>query len=821
MDPRTLRVLEFDKIKDLLRGLTTNSLGAELVDQLVPVTGIVEARALQAETTEAKGILRLHPGVPLGGVRDVREAVRRAQVGSTLEPAGLLDIANTLAAARKLRKFLLELREDFKLIAELASGLKPPRDLEDAILECIDENGELYDSASPRLKHIRGEIRSLNGRIRDKLESLIRSADTQRYLQDAIITIRNDRFVVPVKQEFRSYVPGIVHDQSASGQTLFIEPMPVVDMNNRLRELCAEEREEVARILRTLSAKVAGAAGEIYETLTNLGRIDFAFAKARMSQELDAVEPELNDDGYINIRKGRHPLLKGDVVPIDPSLGREFRTMVITGPNTGGKTVTLKTIGLLTLMAQAGLHVPAEHGTILAVFDQVFADIGDEQSIEQSLSTFSSHMTHIVRILREAGSNSLVLLDELGAGTDPQEGAALAMAILEYLHERNARTVATTHYSELKTFAYRREGVRNASVEFDDVTLRPTYRLLIGLPGRSNAFAIASRLGLPGEVIERARAMMAPEATRVEDMIADIAENMRSSELERRNAEALRARAEQFKREHEEEARRIREKRAEILEKAREEARQVLRKARLQAEEAIRAARELERKASVAGTARAELEDSIRSIREGLERAGQELLHDDGPSPDGLDGGGQHGADRSEGMGDAGLPLSPEDARPGVMVFVPRLKQRGCIVAGPGGKGEVQVQIGAIKIMLPLGDLLKVDDAGRGHVSGSVVGQISREKAREIAPELDLRGLRVEDALEKVDKYLDDAILAGLPRARIIHGKGTGALRQAVREYLRNHSGVAGFRFGEAGEGGDGVTVVSLCVGADDPCTSQ
>ncbi|NPV52045.1 MAG: endonuclease MutS2 [Firmicutes bacterium] len=845
IDPRTLRVLEFDKIKTLLRGLATSSLGAELADRLAPATDLEEARALQAETTEARGILRLHPGIPLGGVRDVREAVRRARIGSTLEPGVLLDIAHTLAAARKLRRFLLELREDFKVIAGLAGGLKPPKDLEDAVFECIDENGELYDSASPRLKHIRAGIRSLNGRIRDRLDSLIRSSETQRYLQDAIITIRNDRFVVPVKQEFRSYLPGIVHDQSASGQTLFIEPMPVVDMNNRLRELCAEEREEIARILGKLSAKVASAAGALDETLETLGRIDFAFAKARMSEELDAVEPELNGEGHINIRKGRHPLLKGDVVPIDPSLGREFSTMVITGPNTGGKTVTLKTIGLLTLMAQAGLHVPADYGTTLAVFSQVFADIGDEQSIEQSLSTFSSHMTHIVRILREAGDNSLVLLDELGAGTDPQEGAALAMAILEYLHDRNARTVATTHYSELKTFAYRRDGVRNASVEFDDITLRPTYRLLIGLPGRSNAFAIASRLGLPDEVIARARSMMAPDATRVEDMIADIAENMRSSELQRRDAEALRVRAEQLKREHEEEARRVREKRAEIIEKAREEARQILRKARLQAEETIRAVRELERKASLAGKARTELEDAIREIREGLENASGELLDGEEAYLAPADGDWQQGAAQGDGAGDMGLPLSPDDpddARAGVVVFVPRFKQQGCIVAGPNARGEVQVQIGVVKVMLPMGELLKVADTGHAATAPAGlltpatrgphaqrqsqaqaqaqdqiqvragVDQISREKAREIATELDLRGLRVEDALERVDKYLDDAILAGLPRARIIHGKGTGALRQAVREYLKNHSGVAGFRFGEAGEGGDGVTVVSLCV---------
>ncbi|NLG78405.1 MAG: endonuclease MutS2 [Firmicutes bacterium] len=793
MDERTLRVLEFHKIKERLAAAATNNLGRELALALAPVTDPDEVSARQRETTEARAILASYPSVPLGGISDIRPAVARARVGSTLTPQDLLDVAWTMDASSRLRKFIFGLGEGFETMRGHAARITPQPALVREITRCLDEQGDVVDHASPVLARLRADIRATSSRIRDKLDSLIRSPEASRYLQDPVVTLRGGRFVVPVKQEHRAAVPGIVHDQSSSGLTLFVEPMAVVELNNELASLEAKEREEVERILRYLSGLVRVAHAEIQETVEALGALDFAFAKGRLSLDMDAVEPELNTSGYLEIRRGRHPLLSGHVVPIDVELGGRFRTLVVTGPNTGGKTVSLKTIGLFALMTLAGLHLPAASGTRFAVFQQVFADIGDEQSIEQSLSTFSSHMTHIVKILKEAGPGSLVLLDELGAGTDPAEGASLGIAILEHLHLRGARTVATTHYSELKTFAYEREGVENASCEFDVATLRPTYRLIVGVPGSSCAFEVAARLGLPREIVDSARARLGEDRVRVEHMIAEMERSRRELEEDRERARSERQMMEKLVRERDEEARRLREARSEILRKARDEAARIVSRAR---QDVARIIEELKQGA----VDRSAVDDAARRAREALKRVAEETFDVEAEA-------------REEAPAPRTRILRPGEIAVGASVYVPKLGSSGRVVSIPRDGEDVEVQVGAMKLFVSPKDLAIIDEepGKAGPPAGGVfIAPVAREKAAAVSSELDLRGLTVEEALAEVDKYLDDACLAGLPRARIIHGKGTGALRQAVRDFVRSHPHVRGFEPGGPAEGGDGVTVVAI-----------
>ncbi len=792
MDERTLRVLEFHKIKERLAGAATNSLGRERALALDPVTDPDEVRERQRETTEARTILTGHPSLPLGGIRDIRPAVARARVGATLAPQDLLDIAWTVDAASRLRKSILGIGEGFQVIQGHAARITPEPVLVREITRCLDDQGNVVDEASPVLARLRADIRAINGRIRDRLDSLIRSPEVSRYLQDPVVTLRGGRFVVPVKHEHRAQVPGIVHDQSSSGLTLFVEPMAVVELNNELASLEAREREEVERILRHLSSLVRDAHAEILETADALAALDFAFAKGRMSIDMNATEPELNTSGYLEIRKGRHPLLSGQVVPIDVELGGEFRTLVVTGPNTGGKTVSLKTIGIFALMTLAGLHLPASGGTRFAVFGQVFADIGDEQSIEQSLSTFSSHMTHIVRILGKAGPGSLVLLDELGAGTDPAEGASLGIAILEHLHSHGARTVATTHYSELKTFAYEHDGVENASCEFDVATLRPTYRLIVGVPGSSCAFEVASRLGLPREIVGAARLRLGDDRVRVDEMIAKMERNHREIEEDRERARGARETMEKLVHERDEEARRLREARSEILRKARDEAARVVSRAR---QEVARVLEDLRQGAHD----RSAVDDAARRAREALKRAADEAADVEIEEPE------EAPALRTR-------PLRRGDVAVGASVYVSRLARPGRVVSVPREGDDVEVQVGPMRLFVPPGDLAVIEDDERREepAGGAFIAPVAREKATTISSELDLRGSTVEEALAEVDKYLDDACLAGLARARIIHGKGTGVLRQAVRDFVRSHPHVKGFQPGGPTEGGDGVTVVAI-----------
>lgn len=808
MDARTLRILEFDKIRKMLMDEAASSLGRELAETLSPGVDLVMVRRAQRETSEARRVTIEEGGAPLGGLFDIREAVRRAKVGGVLGPEDLLRCSSTLLAARRLKKFLSDLDESYEVLKDLAFRLDTFRDLEDRINRCITDEGEVADSASPLLASLRARIRTANARIREKLESMIRSPETLQYLQDPVVTIRNDRFVIPVKAEARAKVPGIVHDQSQSGATVFVEPMAVVQLNNELKELMGKEEQEIYRILSELSRAIGQRADEIAVTLDALARIDFAFAKARLSLRMDAVEPELNVDGIVRLKKARHPLLTGKVVPIDPYIGDDFTVLVITGPNTGGKTVTLKTMGIMCIMAACGLHVPCEHGTEIALFEDVLADIGDEQSIEQSLSTFSSHMTRIVDILGRANERTLVLLDELGAGTDPTEGASLAMAILEYLLERKVPTVATTHYSELKVFAMNRHGVRNASVEFDVETLRPTYRLIVGLPGKSNAFAIAERLGLPRDVLDRAKEMLSSEKVRLEDVIAGLQESRRATEEERARAAQARMMLEDLKASYEREVARLKRERSEILRKARDEVGRIIVAARRELEEAIAEVRAAARSASAS-----EIEEAIRRSRarfEGAVTAAEKSLE-------------------AEDVDEQPAEGELSEVKPGDQVVVKSLGQMGTVVSGPNAQGEVTVQMGLMRVSVKVADLSAPrrargdgqagpgPETSRPFVFGAGakraftnVEAVARQKAESISPELDLRGLTVEEALEKLDKYLDDALLAGIPRARIIHGKGTGALRQAVREALTSRKSVVGFRNGEPGEGGDGVTVVSF-----------
>jgi DNA mismatch repair protein MutS2 len=798
MDERTLRVLEFHKIRERLAEHCTCSLGRDLAEQHGPVNDIRTIKEWSQETSEAVNLLEACGNVPFGGLHDVRPALERARLGSIQDTEQLLEIADTLRATRRLRAFLLEhqeqavapfasarLREPIEsVLADRAQGMSTFPHLEAEIHRCIGPDGEVLDSASPTLGRLRVQIRTMRSRVREKLESILRTATAKNQVQESLVTMRNGRFVIPVKQEHRGAVPGIVHDQSGSGVTLFIEPMAVVELNNQLREIELDEAKEVERILRELTQLVAEDASLIRHTVSIAAGMDFIFARARLSLEYNATAPELNTEGWINIRQGRHPLLSNKPVPINVWLGKDFNSLVITGPNTGGKTVTLKTVGLFTLMAQAGLHIPAQPGSELAVFDAVFADIGDEQSIEQNLSTFSSHLSNIVRILHQTTGNSLVLLDELGAGTDPQEGAALAMSILEFLLDVGCRTVATTHYSELKSFAYTQSGVENASVEFDVETLQPTYRLSIGVAGSSNAFAIARRLGLSESILDRAKARLTNEEIKVEELIRTVEQDRRSAVRDREEAAHLRAEMEQLRNRYDEAFKNLQSKRNELIHAATSEADKLLTDARKEVEQLIGELRKAQQ---------TELADMARVARD-LIADRQSQIREMTPKPITPSHTRRKVTDESIDKGDT--------------VRIISLQKEAEVLSSPDSNGNVQVMAGVMRLSLSVKDLEKVEREKPERTVG--YAKVAREKSQFINTELDLRGLKVDEALEKVDKYIDDCMLSGLPRARIIHGKGTGALRQAVREQLAGMPQVRSYRFGEAGEGGDGVTVVEF-----------
>lgn len=788
MDRRVLERLEFDKVREILAERASFSGGKALALTLEPSSSLREAERWQQETAEALRLLEEHGAPPFGGMTDVRPLIRRAAVGAVLSTENLLEIADAARASARLREYLLEKGPGVgaDVLVDLAGLLGVYDRLEREIRRCIDREGAVVDHASERLAEIRARLRRLRQRMRERLEAFVRSPQAQRFLQEPIITIRGGRYVVPVKQEHRADVPGIVHDHSASGQTLFIEPLLSVELNNEIREAEQQEAREVERILTVLSGLVAAEADSLIHSIEMAAEIDFIFAKAHLAADWRAVRPVLNDRGVIRLYQARHPLLKGTVVPIDVHLGDEFTALVITGPNTGGKTVTLKTIGLFALMAQAGLHVPAQSGSELAVFRYVFADIGDEQSIEQSLSTFSSHMSNIVSILEKAGRGSLVLLDELGAGTDPAEGAGLAIALLEHLIERGCRTVATTHYSELKAFAYTHPGARNASVEFDVETLRPTYRLLVGVAGKSNAFAIAARLGLDPRIIERAKSKIDADQRRVDEVIRSVEIDKSAAARDREEAEKLRERYRILSEKYHEAFERLKASREAILDEARREAQSIIARAQREAEELLGRLRK-----AGAGPA---LESEAVSVREDFARLAREMQETQRPEEPAR-----------------GTVPAPEQLRPGVAVRIRTFGQAGEVLDVLAG-GKVLVQAGPMRVTVDGSDL----EILRGTVQPPAAPppqrrvSVALEKATHIKPELDLRGMTVSEALEEVDKYLDDALLAGVSKVRIIHGKGTGALRDAVRRYLDAHPRVSGYQYAEQSEGGTGATVVQL-----------
>jgi len=786
VDKKIFRTMEYEKILHRLASHASTSIGKEMAEALQPESSLNDVKRLLQATDEAYTIDRLKGSAPFGGVVDIRNSLRRAHIGGMLNAHELLDIANTIFGGRRVKRFIEQVHDDepVPLVYELSQLITDQKPLEDAIKACIDDQAEVMDQASAELALVRRELRNGEVRIREKLEQMIRSSSVSKMLQDQLITIRNDRFVIPVKSEYRSHFGGIVHDQSSSGATMFIEPESIVAMNNKLREARLKEEREIEKILYHLSSEAGEQEVLLRADVEIMGDLDFMFAKARLAHVMKATLPIMNDRGFMKLRKGRHPLIELDkVVPIDLELGNSFTSIIVTGPNTGGKTVSLKTIGLLSLMAMSGLFIPAEDGSQMCVFDAIYADIGDEQSIEQSLSTFSSHMTNIIRILHQMTEKSLILLDELGAGTDPAEGSALAISILEHIHAKGCRMVATTHYSELKAYAYDRKGVTNASMEFDVQTLSPTYRLLVGVPGRSNAFAIAERLGLSNEIIEHARGNVKEEDMRVESMIASLEENRLSAEAERVSAEQLRRELETLRKQQESERERFDAQRDKMIAKAEEEARDVVIKARREAETIIADLRKLamEEGASVK-------EHKLIAARRQLDEA------------------------EPERRTSTPKRAKTKQARPiqaGDEVMVYSLNQRGHVVETVGT--EAVVQLGIMKMKVSLNDLEMVQAAAPAKVQQQRhVTSVKRTRDDNVRTELDLRGANLEEALMEVDRFIDEAFLSNLGQIYIIHGKGTGILRTGIQEYLRKHRHVKSYRLGNYGEGGTGVTVAEL-----------
>jgi DNA mismatch repair protein MutS2 len=836
MHEKSLQTVEYPTILERLAQETAFSASRELALALEPTDYLPEARRRQQYTTEARRLLELRADAGVRAAHDVRPLVALAERGGMLDTDGLLDVLSTLRSAAHVARLLGRLDDSFPLLCVLGADMPVRPALEHRITECISEEGEVLDSASPTLRRLRVDIRQAQQRLHERLQAYL--TELRPALQEAIITQRADRYVLPVKTEAQSQVKGIVHDRSASGATVFIEPLAVVELNNRWRQLQIEERQEIERILLALSGEVAREAAAVTGMVELLAEVDLHLAKARYSERVRGNEPHLNDTGHIRLVAARHPLLTGHVVPIDFRLGRTvvrsdpgprgagdgaggdegFSMVVITGPNTGGKTVALKTVGLLTLMAAAGLHVPADEQSEVAVFSNVFADIGDEQSIEQSLSTFSSHLSRIIDILAHLDDRSLVLLDELGAGTDPSEGSALARAILTYLLERHVETVATTHYSELKAFAHEQPGVVNASVEFDVETLSPTYRLSIGLPGRSNALAIARRLGLPEEIIQRAREFLGSGGVAMETLLEDLQADQRAAADERFHLSLERAAAADLRRQLEAERARLEEERVQTLNEARAQARRevgevraTLTRVRTELDRARRAweraQRERNRAAGMPG------QESLDALQGTLRQVEERLAPLPQPS--------RRTADQDE------EPLAgPIEV--GDVVRVRRYNQSGEVLALLADGNEVEVQLGALKTRLPVNEVERISrrQAVRGAAGSERAGRATRparngayepsvrlpEMSSRASPgmELDLRGWRVEEVLPEVDRYLNDAFMAGLPSVRIIHGKGTGALRQAVREQLAHHPLVKSYASGTRLEGGDGVTVAVL-----------
>lgn len=783
---RALKTLEYDKVRQQVASYCTSSIGKSAIEELVPQTDFDKVVQLLEEMDEGLSILRVKGNVPMGGIFDVRPSARRAQIGGMLAAVELMEISSTIRASRILRNFIEDLEADEVIdiphFISKKEAMPVLTGLQHEINNCIDDNGAVLDSASQTLRSIRQSLRAEEGKVRSKLESLIRGSNAAKMLSDTLVTIRNDRFVIPVKQEYRHHYGGIVHDQSSSGQTLFIEPDSVVQANNEIHRLKMKEQAEIERILLALSSMVQEVASDLFNLVKVLGDIDVILAKGKYGQANKCTMPKMNQDGYIRLIRARHPLLPIDsAIPNDIEFGKDITAIVITGPNTGGKTVTLKTVGLCTLMAQAGLPVPALDGSELAVFEQLFADIGDEQSIEQSLSTFSSHMVNIVDILQKFDHESLVLFDELGAGTDPQEGAALAISILDEVHGRGARVMATTHYPELKAYGYNRPGVANASVEFDIETLSPTYRLLIGVPGRSNAFEISSRLGLPESIIDRAKGFTGTDRHEVESMIASLEETRRQSEDDAERSHALLLESETLRKELQDKLQAYEERKEALDKKAKEKARKIVDEAKREAEAIIAELREMRKNADQV-VKEHELIEARKRLEEATPLEDNKVLKKA-----------------------AQVKARAQNLVVGDEVKVLSYGQRGTLLEKVSNT-EWVVQMGILKMKISDSDLEYIKPEKEPVLRTAGV----KNRNSHVKLELDLRGERYEDAILRTEKYIDDALLSNYGRVSIIHGVGTGALRQGIQSYLKKHKRVKSFRFGEAGEGGLGVTVVEL-----------
>lgn len=785
MDKKILETLEYDKITAMLETHARCQIGKERARKLEPLTELAELNAELDLTSEAEAVLFRLGQSPIDEFPDTRDTLKRIKAVSALSMRELLDLASCLRAIR-IAKSALTKEPDQMRLASMAVNLPSYKFIEDELNRCILNEDEMFDGASPALSRIRRELRVANEKVREKLNSMIRSSTYQQYLQDPIITMRNGRFVIPVKQEYRKQIPGLIHDQSGSGQTLFIEPAAVVELGNTFKKLLAQERDEIERILSELTSMVAPYGEDIYNALILLGEIDLRFAKAQLARDMNAVRPEMNDELRIRIVRGRHPLLdKAKAVPIDIWLGEDFKTLIITGPNTGGKTVTLKTVGLFTLMAQAGMFVPADIGTRLGVFKNVYADIGDEQSIEQSLSTFSSHMTRLVGILKNADDKSLVLLDELGAGTDPIEGAALAMSILETLYGRRSTTLATTHYSEIKAFALARDGMENASMEFDIDKLCPTYRLFIGIPGKSNAFEISKRLGLDDDVINRAKQFLKGEDVRFEDVISGAESQRRIAEQERKLAEQARAELDALRAEVEKEKKKLEETKKGYQAKAREDARRVVADTKREMERLIVQIR------SMKSINQSEADRVIQASRDAVRERENALVEPEKKVAD--------------------MSVAPKSVNPGDEVRIVSLEnKKATVLKKPDAKGDVLVQAGIMKIAVRLDDLRLLNEpAKKGPQTDTAAGKVTLGD-KSVGLSIDVRGKLVDEAIIEVDRYLENAAMNGLNEVMIIHGKGTGALRAGIQSYLKTHRLVESFRQGAYGEGDAGVTAVTI-----------
>lgn len=810
MNQKALKTLEYDKIINQLTEYAASPLGKSLCRSLSPSSDLEEVRTWQAQTTDAVTRVRLKGSVSFSGVRDIGDSLKRLDIGSSLNITELLSISSLLTAAARAKTYgrheadedsreTGEAEDGFDSLEPLFAGLEPLTPFNNEIKRCILSEDDVADDASPGLSHVRRSMKVTADRIHTQLNSILNS--NRSYLQDAVITMRDGRYCLPVKSEYKNQVSGMVHDQSSTGSTLFIEPMAIIKLNNEMRELEVQEQKEIEAVLASLSNQAAPYAEELRMDMELLAQLDFIFAKAALARHYKCSAPIFNDKGYIHIKDGRHPLLNPQtVVPTNVWLGRDFQLLIVTGPNTGGKTVSLKTVGLFTLMGQSGLHIPAWEGSELAVFHEVFADIGDEQSIEQSLSTFSAHMTNIVRILNEADSSSLCLFDELGAGTDPTEGAALAIAILSFLHNMKCRTMATTHYSELKVFALSTPGVENACCEFNVETLQPTYRLLIGIPGKSNAFAISQKLGLPSYIIDDAKSRLEAKDESFEDLLTSLESSRLTIEKEQAEINAYKEEVSSLKTRLTQKEERLEERKDKVLKNAAEEAQRILREAKETADQTIK---QINKLAASSGVGR-ELEAERAKLRDKLKAADEKLaVKPKGP----------------------GQTVSPKKLKVGDGVRVLSMNLKGTVSTLPNAKGDLYVQMGILRSLVnirdlellnekdinaTLGDGSSVSYGGRHSSKGSGSSQIKMSKSLAVSAEVNLIGMTVDEAMPAMEKYLDDAYLAHLQNVRVVHGRGTGALKNAVHKRLRQLKYVKEFRLGQFGEGDSGVTVVTF-----------